>query len=243
MNPQLRFQRHELKYYLPEQKCSELLRLISPYVQPDPYLERDEAKSYMVRSLYLDTSDLRFYHEKLDGLLVRKKFRVRGYNNERDSAFFEIKRRCNGVVIKDRAPGHYEEIDKILDLYGGYSPNGGRSDAEMEVINSFLLSVPILQLRPTVLIAYDREAYMSVFDDDVRLTLDRNLRCLPGRGIDLFYSGKDWISIKKPCIMELKFNHALPLFFKRIIKKLGLQKEAISKYCLCIEKCKGVLLQ
>ena len=83
MNPQLRFQRHELKYYLPEQMCSELSRLIGPYVKPDPYLERDEAKSYMVRSLYLDTGDLRFYREKLDGLLVRKKFRVRGYNDER----------------------------------------------------------------------------------------------------------------------------------------------------------------
>jgi hypothetical protein len=243
MNPQLRFQRHELKYYLPEQTYSELLRIARPYVKLDPYLERDEAKSYVVRSLYLDTDDLRFYHEKLDGLLVRKKFRVRGYNNERNNTFFEIKRRCNGVIMKDRAPGDHEEIDKILDLYGGYHPNGGRSDAEMKVINSFLLSVPMLQLRPTVLVTYDREAYMSIFDDDFRLTLDRNLRCLPGRGIDLFYSGKDWIFVKKPCIMELKFNHALPLFFKRIIKRLNLCAEAISKYCLCIEKCKGVLLQ
>jgi SPX domain protein involved in polyphosphate accumulation len=243
MEPQLRFQRHELKYYLPQQLYPELIRLIRPYMTLDEHSKKNEAKSYLVRTLYLDTDDLKFYYEKLAGSHTRRKFRIRGYDDSRSSLFLEIKCRYNDIIVKERAVGHYEELDKILNRYGGYHPNGKRSDAEMKVINSYLFSVPILQLRPVVLVAYDREAYTGAFDDSVRLTLDRDLRCLPGRGIDLFYSGTDWFFLNDRCILELKFNHALPFFFERMIKRLNLWGEAISKYCLCIEKCEGLLIK
>ena len=111
----------------------------------------------------------------------------------------------------------------------------------MRVIDSLLFLVPILQLRPVVLVAYDREAYRGISDDSVRLTLDRNLRCLPGRGTDLFYSGADWMPVSRRCILELKFNCALPFYFGHIIRQLGLWTEAVSKYCLCIEKARRFL--
>ena len=237
MNTQLRFQRRELKYYLPEQLCPEVIRLIRPYMTLDEHLKGNEAKSYLVRSLYLDTDDLKFYHEKLAGSHTRRKFRIRGYNTNRSEVFLEIKRKYSDIIVKDRALVHYEELAKILNRYGGYHPNGNRSEPEMKVINSFLFFVPILQLRPSVLIAYDREAYTGIFDDSVRLTLDRNIRCLPGRLADhLFYTGTNWTFVNNPCILELKFNNALPLFFKRIIQQLNLWAEAISKYCICLEK-------
>jgi SPX domain protein involved in polyphosphate accumulation len=238
MNTQLRFQRRELKYYLPQELYSELIRLIRPYMTLDEHLKQSEAKSYLVRSLYLDTNDLKLYREKLDGSPQRKKFRIRGYNDNHAEIFLEVKQKYNDIVIKERALVDSEELPKILDRYGGYHPNGKRSNAEIKVINSFLFFVPILQLRPTVLIAYEREAYTGIFDDSARLTLDRNLRCLPGRfANDLFYKGTDWRFVNSRCILELKFNGSLPFFFKRIIQQLNLWAEAISKYCLCIEKC------
>ena len=238
MNTQLRFQRRELKYYLPQQLYPELIRLIRPYMTLDEHLKQNEANSYLVRSLYLDTDDLRFYHEKLAGSHTRRKFRIRGYNDARKEVFLEIKRKYNNIIVKERALVNYEEVSKILDRYGGYNPNGKRSDAEIKVLNSFLFFVPMLQLRPTVLVVYEREAYTGVFDDSVRLTLDRNLRCLPGRlADDIFYTGTDWRFLNNRCILELKFNNALPLLFKRIIQQLNLWAEAISKYCICLEKC------
>jgi SPX domain protein involved in polyphosphate accumulation len=196
-----------------------------------------------VRSLYLDTDDLRSYHEKLAGIYHREKFRVRGYNQERAVVFLEIKRKYSNIVVKDRALVQADELPSILDRYGGYWLNGGKSKAEDDVTMRFLSLIPALQLRPVLLVAYEREAYVDLFDETARLTLDRNLRYLPGRSHDLFYSGRDWFSVKRPCILELKFNRTLPFFFKRVIKRLNLWAQAISKYCLCIERCDPVFLR
>jgi len=143
MNTQLRFQRHELKYYLPQQLYPEVIRLIRPYMTLDEHLKGNGTKSYLVRTLYLDTDDLKFYHEKLAGSHTRRKFRIRGYNDERSEVFLEMKQRYNNVIVKERALVNYEEMDKILDQYGGYNPNGKRSDAEIKVLNSFLFFIPM----------------------------------------------------------------------------------------------------
>lgn len=243
MNPELRFQRHELKYYLPGEIYPRLLRLIRPYMTLDPYLKRNGAKSYLVRSLYLDTDDLTTYHEKLAGSYHREKFRVRAYNQERSAVYLEIKRKYNNVVIKDRASVQVDELPSLLDRYGGYRFNGGQIEAGNDVIMRFVSLIPVLQLRPILLIAYEREAYVDVFDESARLTLDRNLRYLPGRSHDLFYSGKDWFSVSRPCILEMKFNRVLPIFFKHIIQRLNLRAQAISKYCMCVERCDPFILK
>ena len=241
MKPQLRFRRHELKYYLPEQLYPELLRLIRPYMTLDPHLKQNGAKSYLVRSLYLDTNDLKFYHEKLAGNYYREKFRIRGYNEERSNVFLEIKRKYNNFIVKDRVVVKTDELSSILNQYGGYQLNGNRSKSELDFMNYFMSFIQFLQLRPTVLVAYERQAFASTFDESIRLTLDHNLRCLPGRSTDLFYSGADWFNLNNRCILELKFNHVLPFFFKHLIKRLNLWAVAISKYCLCIGKCKELL--
>jgi SPX domain protein involved in polyphosphate accumulation len=241
MKQQLQFQRHELKYYLPEELYSNLIHTIRPYMSLDPHLESKEKKSYLVRSLYLDTDNLRFYHDKISGCCNRKKFRVRAYDQDYSEVFLEIKRKSNNFVIKDRACIHYEELSSILNQYGGYQPNGRGNKAENDVVTRYLSLIPVMQLQPIVLMTYEREAYMGIFDNDARLTLDRNLRCLPGRSNDLFYTGQNWMSVNKPCILELKFNNVMPFFFKNIIKQFNLWASGISKYCLCIEKSMGFL--
>ncbi|MBM3212552.1 VTC domain-containing protein, partial [Candidatus Poribacteria bacterium] len=110
-----------------------------------------------------------------------------------------------------------------------------------DIVKYYLSLIPVMQLRPVVLIAYEREAYRGLFDEEARLTLDRNLCCLPGRAYDLFYSGRNWFNVKSFCILELKFNNVMPFFFKRIIERLDLWANSISKYCLCIERIKPLL--
>ena len=171
-----------------------------------------------------------------------KKFRVRAYNKEHSKIFLEIKEKHNNIVVKDRACIHYDELPSILDRYGGYRLDGGESKVENDVKMRFLSFIPVMQLRPVILIAYDRQAYTGLFDKNVRLTLDCNLRCLPSNSHDLFYSGRNWISISKPCILELKFNNVMPFFFKSIIRRFNLRAQGISKYCLCIEGSKPVIL-
>lgn len=244
MNTQLRFQRHELKYYISERLYSRVIGLIEPYMELDPFSQKQETKSYLVRSLYLDTFDRRFYNEKLAGLHTRKKLRIRGYNNDTSDIFLEIKRRYNDIIVKQRAKLEFDELPYILDGYGWYQGNGKKHlEAEIKTINNFTSLKQILGLESMVLIAYEREAYMGVFDSRARLTFDRNLRCLPGKKFPLFYSGTDWLTVENRCILELKFDGKLPFFFSQLIRKLSLRAESISKYCKSIEKCGAVLLR
>jgi len=242
MKPQLQFQRYELKYYLSEQLCSALINMIRPYMTLDPHLEQRKASSYLVRSVYLDTDNFRFYHDKMSGICHREKLRVRAYNKEHSEIFLEIKGKHNNYVVKDRACVYYDDLPYILDRYGGYRLNDGVSKVENDFIMRFLSYILVMQLRPVILIAYDRQAYTGIFDQNIRLTLDCNLRCLPGRSYDLFYSGGNWISVNKPCILELKFNNVMPFFFKSIIRRFNLRAQGVSKYCLCIERSKPILL-
>ena len=244
MNAQRRFQRHELKYYISERLYSRVISLIEPYMELDPFSQRQETKSYLVRSLYLDTFDRRFYNEKLAGLHTRKKLRIRGYNNDTSNVFLEIRRRYNDIIVKQRVQLEFDELPYILDGYGGYQGNGKKHlEADINTINNFTSLKQILGLSPMVLVAYDRQAYMGAFDNRARLTFDRNLRCLPGKNFPLFYSGVDWLTVENRCILELKFDGELPFFFSQLIRKLSLQVESISKYCKSIEGCEAVLLR
>lgn len=242
LKPQLNFQRYEVKYYISESLSSELIKMINSYMTLDQHLKQQGKESYLVRSLYLDTKDLRFYNEKLSGVRNREKFRIRAYDEERSNVFLEIKKKHNNVVLKDRACINYDELANILDQYGTYRIKGNKSDEEKSVIMRFIFFIKITQIQPTILIAYDRQAYTSIYDNSIRLTLDYNLRCLPARSVDLFYPDKNWLSIDKPCILELKFNNVKPFFFKSIIEKFNLKSQGISKYCLCIERSRQLLL-
>jgi len=241
MQPKLRFQRHELKYYIPERLYPRIISLIEPYMELDPFSQKQETKSYLVRSLYLDTLDRRFYNEKLAGLHTRKKLRIRGYNDNNSEVFLEIKRRYNNIIVKQRAQIEFENLPYILDGYGWYKAEG-KNRMEAETINNFTYLKRILGLEPLVLITYDREAYMGAFDSRARLTFDRNLRCLPGKNTALFYPGADWLTVTNRCILELKFDGELPFFFRQLIRRLSLRAEAISKYCNSIDRCGRVLL-
>lgn len=237
MTPQLRFQRHELKYYIPEFIYPELRRLIDSYMTLDPHLAERNRESYLVRSLYLDTDDLRFYREKLSGLPIRRKLRIRGYDGGGPDVFIEIKGRREHIIVKDRARLPYADLPALLSRYGGYIPDAKQNQAEARTLDKFRFFIPALQLRPMVLVAYKREAYMGIHDRGVRLTIDRSLQCVPGPRAELFYSGPDWLYVDRRPILELKFNQAMPFFFRRLIQYLDLQQTSISKYCLCLEKC------
>ncbi len=108
--------RLECKYLFPFEKKNELVNDLKPYLVHDSYSESRELKQYTVRSIYLDTHSLTSYYEKLAGLKVRNKFRIRGYNNfSKDSAVFtEIKRKENNFISKDRALLLYSELYNFL---------------------------------------------------------------------------------------------------------------------------------
>src|SRR6185436_2710754 len=72
--------RVEFKYLVSNDLIDVIRRDLQPYVVADVLGGKDHDGEYTVRSIYYDTPQLECYETKLDGLKVRNKFRIRGYD-------------------------------------------------------------------------------------------------------------------------------------------------------------------
>ncbi len=110
--------RNENKYLVPNKWKDDLRNDMIIHLNHDFYSELRPAKEYTVRSIYLDSPGLTSYYEKLAGVKIRNKFRVRGYNELtlNSKIFAEIKRKNDSFVSKDRAPIYYNELNNFLDF-------------------------------------------------------------------------------------------------------------------------------
>jgi hypothetical protein len=99
----LQHQRFELKYLIHEKTARAVRDFIGSYLVLDPFGVGQPDLSYPVHSLYLDSDDLTIYWETINGNKNRYKLRVRYYDDQPGSpVFFEIKRRMNNAILKER---------------------------------------------------------------------------------------------------------------------------------------------
>ncbi len=71
--------RLEYKYLVPRERLDALRAQMRPYLRADGFTAKTSAnKGYTVRSIYFDTAEMDGYLEKIEGIGVRKKIRVRG---------------------------------------------------------------------------------------------------------------------------------------------------------------------
>ena len=97
------FQRYEFKYILTREIRHLIEKDISNFMSLDKFAQKN--KMYFVRSLYFDDQHGSEYYNKIDGMLFRKKFRLRTYSKEYDKnspIFVEIKSRNNQRTFKKR---------------------------------------------------------------------------------------------------------------------------------------------
>src|SRR5512143_3733187 len=125
----MQLQRFELKYLVSEEKAQAIRDYLTSQID---CLEVDEFGaempdfSYPVHSLYLDSADMRTYQETINGTKNRFKLRLRYYEDRPDApVFFEIKRRMNNIIAKQRGgvrraavplllAGHLPEPEHLL---------------------------------------------------------------------------------------------------------------------------------
>jgi len=236
--------RLEYKYKIPVSKLDLLRKRISAFVEPD--LQYHENSEYSVKSIYFDTSQLRFYNEKIEGLKDRRKIRIRWYNelNSQSVLFLEIKKKVINFISKNRAPvfaNNYNDFlsekvnsDFVLD---GYGCDNAIGDSE-----KFIHYLSSLSLRPIILIVYEREAFFSKFDNRLRITLDKNLRYSFPDFFDMMVSEENFrYPMPIYFIMEIKFSNGFPKWLQQIISEFEILRTAISKYTICIDDEKNKL--
>ena len=200
----------------------------------DPFVKEQPNKKYFVRSLYFDDKFSTAFYEKIDGMLSRKKFRLRTYSasaSEIAPIFLEQKGRHDNRVFKNRvalAPPLLEKVDNSI------SETLQRLDvveSSDNVIRRFQYERLRKRIRPIVLIDYLRRPYISKYDSEFRITLDEQLRA--GQSSALFPSSlyKSYPVKLGYTVMEVKFARHIPAWFHRIIQSYELRRVSVSKIC------------
>ena len=232
--------RYEIKYLVPRNRLVELRRAIAPMVSLDKHAIGYEEKGYTVRSIYLDTPDLTYYFEKIEGIKIRKKLRIRGYNQAEDSknVFLEIKRKDGGCIAKERSSIPRDALDGDLESWiRTQDENSKNSTVPFRAFSYYLYRN---RLKPVNLVVYEREAFEGNADPSLRITFDKDLRSKLLPPYSTLYSEKD-LKLIRPgyFILEVKYSHVFPSWLTPILSHFKLHKQALSKYVMSLQRCVG----
>jgi hypothetical protein len=197
---------------------------------------------YTVNSLYLDTPELDDYRDKDGSLLIRKKMRVRMYENEwRDDlsrVWFEIKRKHNMNVAKRRVavPGGvwrtFSRSGSVLPLLHSLD-----EPEQQRALDEFAYHYTRERYRPHVVVRYQRRAYLDTFLSTVRVTFDRAIEVRPHGAAygDTFYMPVS----QNLTVMEVKYNAKIPWYLTRALTQFDLQRTDFSKYRNAVAVLRG----
>lgn len=221
------FNRFEKKYFVTQEQLSRVLDEIEKHMEPDKF--NVGRKTYSISNIYFDTEDDALIRHSLAKPLYKEKIRLRSYGvpNSDDYGFLEIKKKFNGLVNKRRTKM------KIKDAYR-FVENGGTVAVEecmnTQVLKELAYMVSRYQLKPKVLLAYDRLAYFEKGNPDLRLSLDTNIRSR--RTNVRLESG----SYGKPLLeeglwlMEIKTSKAMPIWLTELLNREKIRRVSFSKY-------------
>jgi SPX domain protein involved in polyphosphate accumulation len=235
--------RYELKYLISDSQTDGVRRAIEPFCVLDAHAGNAPDHHYIIRTLYLDTPGMDLYRMSCEKRSRKWKARVRQYG-EGDAAsstvFLEVKTKDGNVVSKLRtrmpAEGWAER------LMG--APSQNVSLAEM----TFRERLERHALEPTLLVRYEREAWLSTIDAYVRVTLDRRIACQRWSHWQLQGGDHGWLALDScrtmktvptGVVLELKCTTAVPKWLSGLVHSLGLTRTRYSKYCQGIERTSG----
>ena len=182
---------------------------------------------YRVSSLYFDTPYDKALRQKVDGVNLREKFRLRYYGNDLSFIRLEKKFKINGLCGKHSARLSQAQVQQILN--GEY---GQLLESENPLVLEFYAKLKGQQLMPKTVVTYDREAFL--YDPgNVRVTLDRNLRTAVNPESFLDPEGYHWDMSDGLTVLEVKYDEFLPEIVRLAVQTPNRQASAYSKYALC----------
>jgi hypothetical protein len=230
-------QRFEMKYLISEEKALAIRRFLRTYLKPDDFAANLPNCSYPVHTLYLDSPDLATYQAVQFGERNRFKLRIRYYDESPDSpVFFEIKRRVNDCIVKHRAKVRRDAVESLL---SGRPPQMGcliKPDAKQLIaLQEFCRLMHKLQASPRSHVAYMREAWMSPFNNSIRMTFDREVQCQPEFNPNLTTDLSNAVTAFEQVVLEMKFIDRLPVWCLDMIRLFELRRSGAPKYVRGVE--------
>ena len=193
--------RHELKQEISYLDMFILRQRLLSVMQQDLYAADGK---YEIRSLYFDNAKDKALREKLDGVNVREKFRIRYYNGDSSFINLEKKSKINGLCQKESARLTKEQTQAIIDGNVGWM-----KDSSESLIRELYIKMITQGLRPKTIVDYTREPFIFA-PGNVRVTLDYNIRT-GMLGTDFFNMSCTTIPAGEDAIiLEVKWDEFLP---------------------------------
>jgi hypothetical protein len=237
--------RYEIKFLVSAEQKQRFLEAAGEGLEEDAH---GVEACYRVSSQYFDSPDLSCYWEKVDGVAIRHKVRLRYYGEvSKDQPigerpfFLEVKHRLNETIFKERlrltsegALTILEDAEQLRQLQPHVDP---RDHIKKSTIFTVETTAALRQLVATNVITYRREAWQGRVDGRLRLTFDQCVHALPPDRYSAIGTANG-VPLVLPhyFVMELKFDKVVPLWIKDIVAAQGMRPQRFSKYANGIEK-------
>ena len=220
--------RHEEKFLIDYRQYSVVRARAEAAMRPDP---NSADGSYLITSVYYDDHLNTALDEKLDGVKVHTKYRIRTYDCNPSPVNLERKVKRGIMTEKFSAKIDRSTLDAFADPATDLEAFGGRTRVmatEMRAKGLF----------PVITVRYKRDAFVYP-EADVRLTFDTNVEALLPDFAHLFDDAECGVPAlpRNVVIMEVKYGEYLPAFVRKLASCDAMQL-SVSKYALCREVLK-----
>ncbi len=215
--------RHEYKHSINMADYLMLDSKIKLFASPDEHCSNG---SYFIRSLYFDNYMDKALREKLDGISVREKFRIRYYNMDDSFILLEKKSKHKGLTLKEQARITKEQTEHIMAGKWEFL-----AESDNLLLNEFYAKLEGECLRPKLIVDYTRKAYVYA-PGNVRITFDYDIHS--SAFTEGFFSTQlSAVPVPNTTIMEVKYDEFLPQIIADLLRLDGRQSTSFSKYAAC----------
>ena len=216
--------RHEWKHELSYADMLVLRARLRAVMQSDPHAIDGK---YHIRSLYFDNLDDKALREKIDGVNMREKFRIRLYNCDSSVIHLEKKAKRNGLGTKFSASLTAEEAQKLLD-----GDLNWMLASERPLVQELYCKMRYQGMRPKTIVDYTREPFIYG-PGNVRVTLDYDIRT----GLkSTDFLNPDAVTVPAgdaPILLEVKWDNFLPSIIRAAVGVPDRRVGSFSKYAQC----------
>lgn len=222
------FKRREMKFLLNEEQYKLLFDEISRCMTEDKF------GLHTIMNIYLDNQNSDLILNSISKPVYREKLRLRAYGNAAEDdtrAFLEIKKKFKGITYKRRLDGNYKQLFDYIT--SGITPevtNTERHPNRQQIFGEIDYLIKRMDLKPRIIICYDREAFFGNEDKEFRLTFDGNIR-YRRNDLDLRSGDSGELFETAPYrIMEVKSAGSIPLWLVKILSANKIYQGSFSKY-------------
>lgn len=165
--------------------------------------------------------------QKLDGVNLREKFRIRYYGTDTSFIRLEKKWKINGLCGKSSARITSTQVQDLLE--GNYRFLLVSNDP-LQI--EFYSKIKGQLLCPKTIVVYEREAFFYL-PGNVRITIDRDLRSSMGKH-DFLNPDAYRIPVSDSfSVLEIKYDEYLPDIVRMAVQCENRRTTAFSKYMVC----------